>query len=245
MTNTKHSRALVSKEPELLVKIKAIKKKVFKKEEALFNAVEDFVSIQARIKDFYSKIYLPRLGNLLEKIEELKEEMMGRPPKVKKGLQPVLLGDDIDKNPEIKKELKTVYRKLARLYHPDRLRDTEEREFFNRRMSDINEAFEKGDIKSLKRYLKRADAEMGLGLSSLERIKYLEADLSVLGQMTVFYGKKMEIIKENQMYKLMNKTAVEREDVFKEREKRLKFDIALHYRILNNLEKANIDGAII
>ena len=83
MTNTKHSRALISKEPELLVKIKAIKKKVFKKEEALFNAVEDFVSIQVRIKDFYSKIYLARLGNFLEKIEELKDEMMGRTSKVK------------------------------------------------------------------------------------------------------------------------------------------------------------------
>ncbi len=235
----KHNpHALVSKEPELLHKIKNLKKKVFEKEAALFDALEEFVSIQVRIKDFYSKIYLPRLGKYMEKIEEMKEKMLGRTPKMKEKLPEFSLTKEIDENPQVQKELKTIYRKLAKLYHPDRIKDLEEREFLNRRMSDINEAFQKGDIAGLRRYLKRADAEMGLGLSSLERIKYLDADLIVLGEMKALYDKKIEIVNENQMCKLMNKTDAEKEEVYKETEERLKFDIALHQKILKNLDKA-------
>ncbi|MCK4936062.1 MAG: hypothetical protein KAR84_04350 [Elusimicrobiales bacterium] len=233
----KNPHALVSKEPELLHKIKNLKKKVFEKETALFDALEDFVAIQARIKDFYSKVYLSRLGKYMEKIEELKEKMLGKVPKVKKHLPEFSLTKEIDENPEVQKELKTIYRKLAKLYHPDRIKDMEERDFLNRRMSDINESFQKGDIDGLRRYLKRADAEMGLGLSSLKRIKYLDADLIVLGEMKALYDKKIEIVKENQMCKLMNKTDTEKEEVYKETEERLKFDIALHQKILKSLNK--------
>ncbi|MCG2724877.1 MAG: J domain-containing protein [Elusimicrobia bacterium] len=236
----KNPRALISKEPELLNKIKVLKKKVFEKENALFGALENFVSIQAQIKDFYLKVYLPRLGKYMEKIEELKEKMLGRAPKTKESLPEFSLTKEIDENPEVKKEIKIIYRKLAKLYHPDRIKDMEEKDFLNRRMSDINEAFDKGDIDGLRRYLKRADAEMGLGLSSLERIKYLQADLTVLGEMKALYDKKIEIVKENQMCKLMNKTDAEKEDVYKETEERLKFDIALHKKILKSLEKENI-----
>ncbi|MBU2529663.1 MAG: J domain-containing protein [Elusimicrobia bacterium] len=235
----KHNpHALVSKEPELLAKIKNLKKKVFEKEAALFDALEEFVSIQVRIKDFYSKIYLPRLGKYMEKIEELKEKMLGRTPKIKESLPEFSLTKEIDENPEVQKELKTIYRKLAKLYHPDRIKDMEEREFLNRRMSDINEAFQKGDIAGLRRYFKRADAEMGLGLSSLKRIEYLDADLIVLGEMKALYDKKIEIVNENQMCKLMKKTDAEKEEVYKETEERLKFDIALHRKILKSLGKA-------
>lgn len=235
--NDINPHALVSKEPELLKKIKVLKKKVFEKEVALFAALEDFVAIQARIKDFYSKVYLPRLGKYMEKIEELKEQMLGRVPEAKEHLPEFSLTKEIDENPEVQKELKTIYRKLAKLYHPDRIKDMEEKEFLNRRMSDINEAFQKGDIDGLRRYLKRADAEMGLGLSSLARIEYLKADLIVLGEMKALYDKKIEIVKENQMCKLMNKTESEREEVYKETEERLKFDIALHQKILKTLNK--------
>ncbi len=236
MTN-KNSHALVSKEPELLEKIKVLKKKVFEKEASLFDALEEFVSIQTRIKDFYSKIYLPRLGKYMEKIEDLKEKMLGRAPEIKKSLPEFSLTKEIDENPEVQKELKTIYRKLAKLYHPDRIKDLEEKDFLNRRMSDINESFEKGDIEGLRRYLKRADAEMGLGLSSLARIEYLKADLIVLSEMKALYDKKIEIVQENQMCKLMNKTDIEKEEVYKETEERLKFDIALHQKILKSLNK--------
>jgi len=233
----KNPHALVSKEPELLKKIKVLKKKVFEKEASLFDALENFVSLQSRIKDFYSQVYLPRLGKYMVKIEELKEKMLGRTPKIKEHLPEFSLTKEIDENPEVRKELKTIYRKLAKLYHPDRIKDMEEREFLNRRMSDINEAFDKGDIDGLRRYLKRADAEMGLGLSSLERIRYLKADLIVLGEMKDLYDKKIEIVKEKQMCKLMNKTDAEKEEVYKETEERLKFDIALHQKILKTLNK--------
>ena len=237
----KNPYALVSKEPELLGKIKVLKKKVFEKEKALFAALEAFVSLQTRIKDFYSKVYLPRLGKYMKKIEELKEKMLGKSPKTMEKLSVFSLTKELEENPEVKKELKIIYRKLAKLYHPDRIKDAEEREFLNRRMSDINEAFNKSDIDGLRRYLKRADAEMGLGLSSLERIKYLKADVVVLGEMKTLYDKKIEIVKENQMCKLMNKTKAEKEEVYKETEERLKFDIALHQRILKKVEKKTID----
>lgn len=48
-------------------------------------------------------------------------------------------------------ELKTLFRKLAQIYHPDRFaNDPEKQEIYTRLMSEINKAKDKGDIQRLK-----------------------------------------------------------------------------------------------
>lgn len=230
----KHSRHLVSKEPELAPKIEKLKKQVFEKEKALFSLVDDFVTLNFRIQDFYKKVYVPRLGKYMLRIEKLKSRILGTDcgEGTEGGESENTRPKETD--PDLKREIKLLYRKLVKLYHPDRAGG--DKEFLTKRMEEINEAFSKNDIKSLKRYLKRAEAEIGLGLSSIERIKYLETDLSVIRDMIALYSKKTDLLKKNQMYKLMVKNPGERESVFREIENRMKFEISLNEKIVKSME---------
>ncbi|MEW6041984.1 MAG: DnaJ domain-containing protein, partial [Elusimicrobiota bacterium] len=154
---------------------------------------------------------------------------------IKKDLKQKNFIEDDTQNPRIQKELKNIYRKLARMYHPDKISEKEEKEFLTRRMAEINEAFHRGDIESLKRYLKRAEAEMDGSMSSIERIKYLKLDMSVIRDMSEVYVLKINNLKKTEMCKLMSKNPEEREKVFNKTEERLKFDIKLNKKILKNL----------
>jgi len=229
-------RELVPKESHLLEKIEKLKKEVFRKEKKLFSLIDEFVGINAGTRDFYKKVYLPRLGKFILRLEKLKEKMLGgeKAEDSREPAEKTRAKEEENMPDEIRKEMKIIYRRLAKLYHPDKVKG--DREFLTQRMGEINEAFAKGDIKSLKRYLKRADAEIGLGLSSIERIRYLEMDISVIDEMTKLYSRKIEIMKESQMYKLMSKKPAEREEVFREIEERMKFEISLNERIIKNLE---------
>ncbi|MBU2574480.1 MAG: DnaJ domain-containing protein [Elusimicrobia bacterium] len=231
------NRSLVSKEPELGREIKRLRKNLFEKEKQLFSKLDDLVSIRTAIKDFYAKVYLPRLGDYMTALEEVKSRVIGFPPKAdghKDALKPDKDAEE-ELSAEVKKEIKNIYRKLARLYHPDRPHDKEEQEFLTERMAAINEAFRTSDLESLKRYLKRADAEIGLNLSSPERIKCLEMELHIVESMDRLYGAKVADLKKNELYKLMKKDPARRDEVFKGLEERFKFDIGVYKKILKKL----------
>ena len=228
---------MVSKEPELAREIGRLRKDMFEKEKRLFLKLDDLVSIRTSIKDFYAKVYLPRLGRYMEALEEAKSRAIGLPPRTDDRKDPIKRIKEVEKEltAEVKKEIKDIYRKLARLYHPDRPHNKDEQEFLTERMAAINEAFQKADLDSLKRYLRRADAEIGLNLSSLERIKCLGMELSVVESMDRLYAAKVADAKKNEIYKLMKKEPARREEVFKGLEDRFNFDIGVYRRILKRL----------
>ncbi|MBI4802024.1 MAG: TolC family protein [Elusimicrobia bacterium] len=231
------NRSLVSKEPELAGEINSLRKNLFEKEKQLFLKLEELVSIRTAIKDFYAKVYLPRLGGCMMELEEIKSRVIGLPPDARGPedvLKPVKDGGK-ELSAEVKKEIKNLYRRLARLYHPDRPHDKEEQEFLTGRMAAINEAFRASDLESLKRYLKRADAEIGLNLSSPERIKCLEMELHIVESLDRLYGAKVEDLKKNELYKLMKKDPARQAEVFKGLEERFKFDIGIYKKILKRL----------
>lgn len=239
------NRSLISKEPELAREIHRLRKEMFEKEKRLFLKLDDLVSIRTSIKDFYAKVYLPRLGPYMEALEEAKSRAIGLPPRADSLKDPLKRIKEVEKEhalseaegltAEVKKEIKDIYRKLARLYHPDRPHSKDEQEFLTERMAAINEAFQKADLDSLKRYLRRADAEIGLNLSSLERIKCLGMELSVVESMDRLYAAKVADAKKNEIYKLMKKDPARREEVFRGLEDRFKFDTGIYRKILKRL----------
>ena len=228
------NRALVPKEPELVREIKRIRKDLFETEKRLFSKLDDLVSIKTAVKDFYVKVYLPRLGDYLIELEDARSLALGLPSRPAAHKNAAKRSEDPEKelSAEVKKEIKNIYRKLARLYHPDRLHDKEEHGFLTERMASINEAFHKKDLESLKRYLKRADAEIGLNLSSPERIKRLELELCVVGSMDRLYAAKVEDLKKDEIYKLMRKDPAGRDETFKRLEERFRSDIDLYKKVL-------------
>ncbi|OGS66713.1 MAG: hypothetical protein A3J79_00425 [Elusimicrobia bacterium RIFOXYB2_FULL_62_6] len=240
------NRSLVSKEPELAREINRLRKEMFEKEKQLFLKLDDLVSIRTSIKDFYAKVYLPRLGRYIEALDEAKSRVIGLPPELAARNGPLKFEKETEKEitAEVKKELKDIYRKLARLYHPDRPHSKDEQEFLTGRMAAINEAFRKGDLDGLKRFLRRADAEIGLNLSSLERIKCLQMEIGVTDAMDRLYAAKVADQKKNEIYKLMKKDPARREEVFRGLEDRFKFDIGIYRKLQKRLDdraKGSVD----
>jgi len=231
------NRSLISKEPELQKIIEKKRQELFKKEEELFKLVEELVAIKSSIKTFYLKVYLPKIGNYIEELENLKDKMLGIKKTIKE--EDFLKNEDkTELTPELKKELKILYRKLAKLYHPDNIKNLNKQDkiFFTKRMSEINEAFKKQDIETLRRIFKKAETEIGFNMSSIERIRNFEIDLNILDQMEKLYKAKIENLKSDQIYKLMLKSPKEREKVFEDIKIRYIEDIKLYKGIYLKLK---------
>jgi hypothetical protein len=62
----------------------------------------------------------------------------------------------------VKAELKSLYRELAKRFHPDLAANDIEREAHGRRMADINDAYARGDLDALRRAASQAGARANL-----------------------------------------------------------------------------------
>ena len=231
------NKSIISKEPELQKIIEKKREELFKKEEGLFKLVEELVAIKSAIKTFYLKVYIPELGIYIEDLENLKDKMLGIKKNPKK--EDFLNNEEkMELTPELKKELKILYRKLAKLYHPDNVKNLNKQDkiFFTKRMSEINEAFQEQDLETLRRIFKKAETEIGFNISSLERIRNFEIDLHILNQMEELYKIKIENLKNNQIYKLMSKPQKERNKIFEDLKLKYIQDIKLYKNIYIKLK---------
>jgi len=222
-----NSKALISKEKEFVEKIKKLRKEILQKEKILEDTVEKYVTFEISIKNFYKNYYLAKLGEYISILESLKNKLLGI-----KNVGNEIKNDVEEANNFDEKKLKVLYRKLARIYHPDKNCDEEEKEFFKIRMAEVNTAFEKRDLKELERLLKKAYVEVGYGgLSSVERIKYMEEDLYIITKMTEIYLEKIKILEENEIAQLMKKDPREREEIIEKIRERILSDIDMYYKI--------------
>mgnify|MGYP001049650772 CR=1 FL=1 len=226
------SKAIISKEGELLERIKKLRKEILRKEKILEDTVERYVSFEMSIENFYKNYYLAKLGDYLLILESLKNKLLG----IKNFTSDKFKKEDRKANEVDEKKLKVLYRKLARIYHPDKNCDDDEKEFYKIRMSEVNKAFEKRDIKELERLLKKAYVEIGVGeLSSLERIRYMEEDIYLITKMTEIYEEKIKLLEETEMAKLMKKEPKEREEIIEKIKERILSEIDMYYKICMKL----------
>jgi hypothetical protein len=231
-----NSKSLISKEEELKEKINRYRKELFKKEKDLFKLLEKYVSIQSSIKNFYKNYYLRKLGEYIVKLEDLKNKLLNIPSTGKNDKKQEKEKDD---NITDLKELKKIYRQLVKVYHPDKKKNLkdEEKDFYDHRMSEINEAFEKRNLKELKRILNKAKFELDeMGMSSIERIKYFKDDMFIVEKMSEMYEEKINLLKENEMYKLMNLPEKEREIRILELKERFESEIKIYQDILKKID---------
>ena len=103
-----------------------------------------------------------------------------------------------------KDEPKRLYRKLAKLYHPDTAPNAEDKEFYHSRMAAINAAFSEGDTESLRRQLKNSKAELGAPeQSALSRLRALGIDEEILAGILALYASRLKNLKKSFTYNLM------------------------------------------
>jgi len=234
--NMEYTKAIVSKEKEYSNKIKKLRRLLFDKEIELEKAVEEYVAFDVSIKNFYKNYYLKKLGDYIVLLENLKDKLLGIRRNEKEGL---LEGEEKEDVPFVDEgRIKKIYRNLVKIYHPDNFKnmEPEDKDFYDFRMSEINQAFEKRDIKTLERIMRKADMELGLnGKSPVERIKNMQDDIYIVEKMTEIYKEKMKLLKENEMALLMQKTPNEREKAIEELKERFISEIKTYQRICSKV----------
>ncbi|HOJ85313.1 MAG TPA: DnaJ domain-containing protein [Elusimicrobiales bacterium] len=227
------TKSLIPKEKEYSLKIKNIKKKLFKKELELEKTVMEYLAMETSVKNFYKNYYLKKLGDYIVLLENLKNKVLGIEEKKTE------VKEDKKENLQIEEsEIKKKYRKLARLYHPDNFEylDEEEKEFYDFRMGEINRAFEKRDIKTLERIEKRAEVELDrFGLSPICRIRYMEEDIYIIDKMIEMYKEKKKELSKEEIAVLMSENPQNLEKKIEEIKERLISEIKTYRRLCAKL----------
>lgn len=102
--------------------------------------------------------------------------------------------DQVPEPPEFKPdaELKSTYKRAAKLIHPDRARDDADRVRRNDIMAQINKAYEQGDLAEIERLIEAYKA----GLQPEKKLSLREAAELVNKQITQVKQRLMEIAKE-------------------------------------------------
>jgi hypothetical protein len=120
--------------------------------------------------------------------------------------------EKIQSEPEIDaitaKQLRKLYLKLAKIYHPDKAKTNTEREKNERMMSLINRAYEEKDARTLQRLVKSAkENEEILNEAPRQKQQRLRTERNKLDEVIADLKAEIEAIKASGSYKL--KTTVE------------------------------------
>jgi len=105
-------------------------------------------------------------------------------------------------------ELKNLYRKVAKIIHPDLATDPQEREFRNTLMSRANEAYKKGDMKALEQILEEWehwDKEAYPTQAELRQPDLLEQKIQQVKARIKEIENRISELKKSEMYQLMIK----------------------------------------
>lgn len=220
-------KALICKEPQLREEAAAERIKLLEVEEELFDVIDNLCAAEAALASFKKKECDPVLMPLKKRLENIKTLLFAHEKVVseQENLQPV-------KEKEDEKELKSLYRKLASMYHPDKNRSAKEKKFFLARMKEINDAFMRRDLTSLRRIFSRASRELEGEKSALSVIKAIREEIYITRELKKLYQKKLEIFKSSEEYSLLT---LSREDFLKKLAKmelKLKAEIYAYSRIL-------------
>lgn len=126
--------------------------------------------------------------------------------------------------------LKRLYRRLARLLHPDLAQTDEERERFHRLMSQVNDAYERRDRTTLE--LIAARVGIGVfeeGISEEERLTHLRKRIAMLNQVVLSLKRDLQRLKATSTFRLYEESErrrAEGRDYFAETLQELKDEAA-------------------
>ncbi len=112
-------------------------------------------------------------------INELEDEASEFSEEYREYLEQEKEGPTLDT--EAQEELKRLYRKLARKFHPDLANDDKQRTEFNKIMSAINEAYKNGDLETLEKYMRQAEREEKIAKETPEeKLARLKEDYEIM-----------------------------------------------------------------
>lgn len=138
------------------------------------------------------------------KLDDLESETSGSAQEYKQHLQEEEKKQSFDR--EFQQELKKIYRRLALKFHPDKAKDEKQRKEFQKIFAAIADAYRKGDLETLKKYMKQAERDEKITKETpkgkLARLKEeYENILHIIAKLRA----ELEDLKANETYKLMGK----------------------------------------
>lgn len=136
--------------------------------------------------------------------------------------------------------LKELYRILAKIYHPDRAINEEERRRFTNLMAEINQAYEKGDLEALRRFEKMALRERRIERTETlqQKIERLKKSITSLDRGIANLKYQIDKLYKSDLYKLYHRwfsAKQEGRDLFVELSTSLERDIATKRKELEDI----------
>lgn len=103
-------------------------------------------------------------------------------------------------------ECKTLYRKLARRFHPDMAKDEKQRKEFHKIFVAINEAYKNSDLETLKKYMRQAEREEKIAKETLEeKLARLKEDYEIILGIIGKLRAELKDLMASEIYKLKEK----------------------------------------
>jgi len=163
---------------------------------------KDLESIQTEVNEMFSQ-ERSRIDDLENEVSESTAEYNRHVEQEAK--QPL--------DEEFKQKLKSIYRRLALKFHPDKAIDEKHARKFQKIFVTINEAYKKGNLGMLKKYMKQVEREGRIAketpkekLARLkERLARLKEDYERLLGIIAKLQAELKELKADEMYKLKEK----------------------------------------
>jgi len=211
--------------------------------------------IKLRIKEYQSRINLAKDKKLspddLNNIEEEVKKSFSQERSKVENLESETSdsSEEYDKNLETEKEKyldrkslekqKKLYRKLALRFHPDRAKNEKQRKEFEKIFPEINEAYQNGDLDTLKKYMKQAEREEQIAKEiPEEKLARLKKDYEIILVIILKIQRELEDLKTSETYKLKKKIDQAKEkgrDLIQELATTINLKISENQKILDKL----------
>ena len=211
--------------------------------------------IKLRIKEYQSRINLAKGKKLSpDDLNNIEKEVKGNSFQERSKIDNLESetsdsSEEYDKNLEKEKEkyldrkslekLKKLYRKLALRFHPDRAKNVKQRKEFEKIFPEINEAYQNGDLDTLKKYMKQAEREEQIAKEAPEeKLARLKKDYEIILVIILKIQRELEDFKTSETYKLKKKIDQAKEkgrDLIQELATTINLKISENQKILDKL----------
>lgn len=204
MTTIDASRQLICLGPRLESDLRLSRRLLLEQERVLAAVRREYARLAAELEDFFDGEYWPKVGRYLRLADRLWSRVLGGPRVRRRPRTRTEPAQPAAAEPESSRDLKGIYRELARRYHPDRAPEAD-REFFAARMAAVNQAFDRCDARELDHFMLLSAAEVGGGPEdALRRLAFLKEEGRSIRSFTLLYRGRIGASRTGAIYRLMS-----------------------------------------